>query len=345
MRIRRLILGLTAVLVLAVAGATAAFAAPRSQEAPPEPGDAAQAHGQAGALYGMALVPMNPRLAEELDLPEDLNGLVVMRVAENGAAGHAGIEPKDVIAVVLGSEAGTTRELLQALIQAEPGDTLTLIIVRDHERQEVLLQVPERPTRPDQPDRPDRPDNQAPAWLKQTYQFANQHPHALDVAFRNVDDDGGVHVSTGTNGRLIAMGVVLADGTEAGIDTALTVADATPFIVVEMLNGETKRFRLGPDSVIVEEFERTRLGELELGERVIVAERDGRVLGVVAGPFKRDREQAPHPTPAPGDPSGIREVLERIDHRFDQVEHGMRQMKQRIERLEQHVSTDDSAAA
>ena len=343
MRIRRLILGLAAVLVLAVAGVTAAFAAPRSQEAPVQADDAAQAHrqGQAGVLYGMALVPMNPRLAEELGLPDD-NGLVVMRVAENGAAGRAGIEPKDVITVVLGSEADTPRELSRALIQAEPGDTLTLIIVRDNARQEVLLQVPQRPARPDQPD---RPDHQAPAWLKHAYQFANQHPHALDIVFRNVDDDGTVHVSAGTNGRLIAMGVVLADGTDAAIDAALTVADATPFIVVEMLNGETKRFRLRPDSVIIEEFERTRLGELELGERVIVAERDGRVLGVVAGPFKRDHQPAPRPAPAPGAPDGIREILERIDHRFDQVERGMRQMNERIERLEHHVSTDDSAAA
>ena len=343
MRIRRVVLVLMAALVLSVAGVTAAFAAPKAQDHGQDPAPART------AVLGMGLTPLTPAATEELGLPEGLVGLLVQRVAEDGPAGRAGIQVHDVINGVVGSGAGTPAELFKALAQADPGSVLTLMVVRDGVRHEVAVHVPQRQDRPDRLDRQDRPDRQVPGWLRHTYQFANQHPHALDDVFRNVDDDGNVHVLAATNGKLVAMGVVLSDGTDAAIDASTDLANATRFIVVELLNGETKRFRLDGETVVIKAFERTQLIELDLGERVIVAERDGTVRGVVAGPYEREGRVGPRPQPQPrpnpgdgqGGSQGFRQALERTGERFERVENGLRNMNERMakiaERFAEHV--------
>lgn len=352
MRIRRIVLVLMAALVLSAAGATAAFAAPRAQE---HGVDAAQAR------LGLDLTPLTTAATEELGLPEGLVGLLVQGVAADSPAAAAGMQIHDVINGVEGSGAVLPADVLKALAQAEPGSVLALTVVRNGARLEVAIQVPDGQNRPDRPEQSNgsaqanrpaqasgsaRPNQQVPAWLRQAYQFANQHPRALDNVFRNVDEDGSVHVLAATNGTLIAMGVVLSDGTDGAIDATTDVAGATRFIVVQMLNGETKRFRLNADTVFIEALQRTTLAELDLGERVIVVERDGSVVGVVAGPYQRDGRPAPKPQPRPNpgngnnNNEGIKQALEQISKRFERIEHGMQNLNERMtkmgERFAQH---------
>ena len=117
-------------------------------------GDAAS-----GAWLGIRGRTMTPEVSETMDLPEDQTGILIEEVEVGSPADQAGLrgsyKPSTVdgerllvggdVITALDEEPVDQMETLQALIrQAEPGQGVTLTLLRDGEELEVLVTLTER---------------------------------------------------------------------------------------------------------------------------------------------------------------------------------------------------------
>ncbi len=90
------------------------------------------------ALIGVSISDVNAEIAERLEL-ENVEGIYVAGVPEDGAAFDAGIEIDDVIINVGGDKVKTSAELQEKVSQYRPGDDVKIIIIRDGEKKQFTL--------------------------------------------------------------------------------------------------------------------------------------------------------------------------------------------------------------
>ena len=88
------------------------------------------------AYIGVAVVEIDNTLAEELNLAE-VKGLLVRQVTADGAAERAGIRVDDVILVIDGHEINTVSELKEIVAQHSPGDTISIVCLRNGQKQKI----------------------------------------------------------------------------------------------------------------------------------------------------------------------------------------------------------------
>lgn len=96
------------------------------------------------AFLGVRLQPVTPELDEQYDLGAD-RGALVLTVTEGGPADEEGIEAGDVVVAAGGDPVRTVEDLLGAIRRREPGDELTLSVVRGGDEREVTVRLAERP--------------------------------------------------------------------------------------------------------------------------------------------------------------------------------------------------------
>ena len=84
-------------------------------------------HGEAG--FGMAVTPLTPQVADELELPRSATGLVVTGVDPSGLAASAGLQAGDVIKSVNGQGVTSVASLRSAL-KAHPGRPALVLVSR-----------------------------------------------------------------------------------------------------------------------------------------------------------------------------------------------------------------------
>jgi S1-C subfamily serine protease len=111
------------------------------------------------AYAGVTTTELYPQLAEELDLEVD-TGAIVAEVVPGSPADEAGLEggedtirfqaqqveaDGDVIVAVDGEPIEANSDLPRMISRLDPGDEVTLEIIRDGERQELELTLSERP--------------------------------------------------------------------------------------------------------------------------------------------------------------------------------------------------------
>jgi S1-C subfamily serine protease len=114
------------------------------------------------AYIGVSSQPLYPQLARKLDLNTTFGGLVA-EVSSGSPAEKAGIEGGndkvtfqagkyrtggDVILQVDGQDIITPDDLAEAVASHRPGETVTLMILRDGERREVDVTLDQRPDNP-----------------------------------------------------------------------------------------------------------------------------------------------------------------------------------------------------
>jgi S1-C subfamily serine protease len=114
------------------------------------------------AYIGVSSQPLYPQLARKLGLDTDFGGLVA-EVSSDGPAEEAGIRGGsdklpfqagryrtggDVILQVDGRDIVTPDDLAEAIADRQPGETATLTILRDNERQQVEVTLGKRPDNP-----------------------------------------------------------------------------------------------------------------------------------------------------------------------------------------------------
>jgi 2-alkenal reductase len=98
------------------------------------------------AYLGIAGGTINAQVVEEADLSENILGVFVAEVVENGPSDDAGVEAGDVIVAVNDQTITQFEELISYLFNATaPGDTVTLHLVRDGEEMSVDVVIEARP--------------------------------------------------------------------------------------------------------------------------------------------------------------------------------------------------------
>lgn len=92
----------------------------------------------AGARLGVAVEPVGAALARQLELPEGVEGGVVVLEVEGGSPADAlGLEPDDVIVAFEGEPIGDAAALRRAVRGVAAGDAVRIEIVRSGERRVV----------------------------------------------------------------------------------------------------------------------------------------------------------------------------------------------------------------
>ena len=95
------------------------------------------------AFLGVEPAPVTPALAEQFDLGVE-EGALVFSVQEGTPAEEAGLRRSDVIVEFDGERVRIVEDLLSALRGKEPGDEVTITVVREGERQELQATLGER---------------------------------------------------------------------------------------------------------------------------------------------------------------------------------------------------------
>ncbi len=92
------------------------------------------------AFLGINISAMDSELADELGL-SNAQGVFVEGLARGGAAGYAGVLPKDVIVAVNGNNIKSVPELQEMVGRAKVGDTLTLTVKRKGKTKKIPVQL------------------------------------------------------------------------------------------------------------------------------------------------------------------------------------------------------------
>ncbi len=87
-------------------------------------------------LLGVNIREVDAPVAQELGL-DKVEGVLVVSTVENGAAAEAGIKPNDVILKVNGAPVNSVAELQQAVSLHRPGQSVSLLLLRDEEPLEL----------------------------------------------------------------------------------------------------------------------------------------------------------------------------------------------------------------
>ncbi len=96
------------------------------------------------AFFGVQPAPLTPQIRSRLDVDVDA-GVVVRSTVPGGPAEEAGIRRGDVLTEVDGEAVTSVEELLAALRRHEPGDEITIEVVRGDDTQQVEVTLTDRP--------------------------------------------------------------------------------------------------------------------------------------------------------------------------------------------------------
>ncbi len=96
------------------------------------------------AFMGLAPGAITPQIAEQLNL-RDTTGVVVLSVSQGGPADDAGIRPGDIITSIGDDELSAPEDLLAALRQRDPGETVAVETRRGSDTRTVDVVLTDRP--------------------------------------------------------------------------------------------------------------------------------------------------------------------------------------------------------
>ena len=96
------------------------------------------------AFIGLGLAEITQPIASELGLPDTL-GALALSVQEGGPAANAGIRAGDVLIRLDGDKLNSPEDLLAALRNRSPGQTVTVEFRRGADTQEVKVVLVARP--------------------------------------------------------------------------------------------------------------------------------------------------------------------------------------------------------
>ncbi|MHA7179552.1 S1C family serine protease [Arthrobacter sp. MDB2-24] len=96
------------------------------------------------AFMGLTPGAITPQIAQQLNL-EDTTGVVVLSVSQGGPADDAGIRPGDIITRIGDEDLSAPEDLLAALRQRDPGETVTVETRRGAETETVDVRLADRP--------------------------------------------------------------------------------------------------------------------------------------------------------------------------------------------------------
>ena len=87
------------------------------------------AHSGAGK-FGLTIEPLTPQLADRLELPGDVEGVVITDLDPSGAAASAGLREGDVIQQINGRSVQSAEDVRSALSSATSDKPAVLLVAR-----------------------------------------------------------------------------------------------------------------------------------------------------------------------------------------------------------------------
>ncbi len=103
-------------------------------------------HGQViRGWLGIEPQPLTTALANALNLP-NVNGLLVTGIFKNGPAHAAGVRPGDIITHMNGAPIDNPKEAMNFISAMQPGEKVTIRVIRQKEPLDILATVGSRPT-------------------------------------------------------------------------------------------------------------------------------------------------------------------------------------------------------
>jgi hypothetical protein len=267
----------------------------------------------------MALSPITDSVRARMEIPEDIDGLVVRQAAPDGPAAEAGVERGNVLTAINGQLTTNIESTRAALANLQSGDVVTLAMYSDGALVDVAVTLGEARERAHQQGR-----QRTPQWLSHVQQLMGAYPNLLDGELRVVNGEGEAVMFNVTPGQ---VGTV-------GEDT----------LTLERKDASEASFTLTEDSSVLKNGKHVELDTLKEGARVVVLEQDGEVKAVIAGQI-RNRQRGPQVNAKRIDasflPPEVRERLEglegEIKERFENQANGLPGRKHRVEGLERHM--------
>ncbi|MCX8052819.1 MAG: Do family serine endopeptidase [Armatimonadetes bacterium] len=92
---------------------------------------------ETGNKIGLSVQPLTPELAKQLNVDENLKGVVVRKVEPGSSADRAGIRPNDVITEIEGTPITSVASFSKAIAKLKSGDT-ALVVVQRGERSAII---------------------------------------------------------------------------------------------------------------------------------------------------------------------------------------------------------------
>ena len=96
------------------------------------------------SFMGLSPADITPQIAEQLHLP-DTNGVLVLSTVNKGPADQGGLRPGDVLISLEGQKLNAPEDLLAALRNKTPGQTVNIEYRRDTDTRETKVTLSERP--------------------------------------------------------------------------------------------------------------------------------------------------------------------------------------------------------
>jgi S1-C subfamily serine protease len=93
-----------------------------------------------GSIGLVEVIPMTPRLADELRAPST-DGVVVNQLSRNSAAYKAGLEPGDIVLSVNGTAIGDTSQFVRIIADAAIGSTARIEVLREGRRSTLRIPI------------------------------------------------------------------------------------------------------------------------------------------------------------------------------------------------------------
>ncbi|HYV50693.1 MAG TPA: PDZ domain-containing protein [Dongiaceae bacterium] len=97
-----------------------------------------------GAWLGVALQELTPSLREALDVDRHVEGLVIAGVMPDSPAEKAGLEERDILLSLNGKTVTSVNEATEQLQKLDPGDRITVSVLREGRRRQLTARVAER---------------------------------------------------------------------------------------------------------------------------------------------------------------------------------------------------------
>ncbi len=93
---------------------------------------------------GVSMQDMTQELAESFNL-DSSTGSLIASVLRDGPADKAGIKPGDILIAVEGKSVKNSSEMLNLVAALPPGDTVTVIVIRNKQKKSIPVKVGVRP--------------------------------------------------------------------------------------------------------------------------------------------------------------------------------------------------------